>query len=153
MKDHQLKRTYRAKNSSRIFVLVFLAFSLFFVFSAWRGISAGHNTWLDLAIALVLVLAGSGFAAQTFTARLVLSDESISQESVFRKQLMCSSQIRYRREYEEYQDSADGIILVHYLEFIPYDVEARSLKISKDEFDLDRTFWDWVFLIPELERT
>ena len=40
--------------------------------------------------------------------------------------------IRYRREYEEYQDGAEGGINLCYLELVPYDGEAQSLTISKD---------------------
>jgi hypothetical protein len=139
-------------NSLKAFCLVFLALSLFFSFGAWRGISSGANTWLDLAIAIVLVLVGAGFATQTFTARVVLSDDSIRIGSFFRSQSMRLDQIRYRREYEEYQDGPEGGVNVYYLELVPYDGEARSLKISKDDFDLDRAFWDWMVGIPDSER-
>lgn len=136
----------------KAFCLVFLALSLFFSFGAWRGISSGANTWLDLAIAIVLVLVGAGFATQTFTARVVLSDDSIRIGSFFRSQSMRLDQIRYRREYEEYQDGPEGGVNVYYLELVPYDGEARSLKISKDDFDFDRAFWDWMVGIPDSER-
>jgi hypothetical protein len=62
-------------------------------------------------------------------------------------------QIRYRREYEEYQDGPEGGVNVHYLELIPHDGEAaKAIKISKDDFDFDRAFWDWMVSIPDLER-
>jgi hypothetical protein len=41
-----------------------------------------------LAIAIVLVLAGAGVAAQNFTARVVLSDDSIRHGSFFHSQFM-----------------------------------------------------------------
>jgi hypothetical protein len=74
----------------------------------------------------VLVLVGSGFATQTFTARVVLSDASIRLGSVFRCQSMHLDQIRYRREYEQYQDNPEGGINISYLEFVPYNGAARS---------------------------
>jgi hypothetical protein len=151
-KDHRLRRVYRTRNSLKVFCFVFLAFALFFAFSRWRGISVGASTWLDLVIAIVLVLAGAGFAAQTFTGRVVLSDDSIRHGSVFRSQSMRLDQIRYRREYEEYQDSPEGGINVYYLELVPYDGEGQSLKISKDDFDFDRAFWEWVVRIPDFEH-
>lgn len=147
-----MRRVYRAVNSTKVFYLVFLAFSLFFGVVAWRGISSGANTWIDLAIAIVLVLAGAGFTAQTFTARVVLSDDFIRIGSVFRNQSMRLDQIRYRREYEEYHDGPEGGVNVYYLELVPYDGEARCLKISKDEFDFDRAFWDWMVSIPDIEH-
>jgi hypothetical protein len=134
----------------KVFCAVFLALSLFFCVGAWRGMTSGANTWLDLTIAIVLVLAGAGFAAQTFTARVVLSEGSIRVGSVFSSQTMRLDQIRYRREYEEYQDGPEGGVNVYYLELIPRDGEARSLKISKDDFD--RAFWDWMVSIPDRER-
>jgi hypothetical protein len=136
----------------KVFCLAFLAITLCCSFSAWRGISTGANTWLDVAIATVLVLAGAGLAARTFTARVVLSDDSIHHGSVFRSQSMRLDQIRYRREYEEYQDGPEGGINVYYLELVPYDGEAQSLKISKDDFDFDRAFWDWVVRIPDFDH-
>jgi len=151
-KDYRLRRVYRTRNSLKVFCFVFLGFALFFAFSAWRGISVGAGTWLDLVIAIVLVLAGAGFAAQTFTGRVVLSDDSIRYGSVFRSQSMHLDRIRYRREYEEYQDGAEGGINVYYLELVPYDGEAQSLKISKDDFDFDRAFWEWVGRIPDFEH-
>jgi len=151
-KDHRLRRVYRTRNSLKIFCFVFLAFALFFALSAWRGRSIGTGTWLDLVIAIVLVFAGAVFAAETFTGRVVLSDDSIRYGSIFRSQSMHLDQISYRREYEEYQDGPEGGINVYYLELVPYDGEAQSLKISKDDFDLDRAFWEWVTRIPDFEH-
>jgi hypothetical protein len=135
----------------KVFCFVFFAFSLFFSFSAWRGRSVGTTTWFDLAIGIVLVVAGAVIAAQTFTARVVLSDDFIHHGSVFRSQSMQLNQIRYRREYEEYQDGPEGGINVCYLELVPNN-EAKSLKISKDDFDFDPAFWEWVIRIPEFEH-
>jgi hypothetical protein len=58
-------------------------------------------------------------------------------------------QIRYRCEYEEYQDAVDGGVNVHYLELVPRDGEAEALKISKDDFEFDSAFWEWFIRIPE----
>ncbi len=146
-----MRRVYRPRDSLRVFYFVFLAFSLFFSISAWRGVSTGANTWPDLAIAIVLTLAGTGFVAQTLIARIVLAEDSICYGSVFRSHPMHVDQILYRREYEEYQDGPEGGIDVAYLELIPSDGETQSLKIPKNDFDLDRAFWEWVLRIPELE--
>ena len=107
-----MSRVYRTKNSLKVFCFVFLAVSLFFGFSASRGFSTGANTWLDLAIAIVLIFAGAGFAAQTFTARVVLAEDSIRYGSVFRSHSMHLDQIQHRREYEEYQNGPEGGINV-----------------------------------------
>ncbi len=146
-----MTRVYRAKNSLKVFCFIFLAFSLFFGFSAWRGVSTGVNTWLDLAIAIVLVLAGAGFAAQTFTVRVVLAEDSIRYGSFFRSHSMHLDQIRYRREYEEYQDGPEGGINVPYLELIPSYGETQPLKIPKNDFELDNAFWEWVLRVPDCE--
>jgi hypothetical protein len=151
-RDTRLKRIYRSRNSAKVFRLVFLALSLIFGVGAWRSLSSRLNTWIDFGIALILVLVGAGLAAQTLTARIVLSDKFIRIGSVFRGQSMRLDQIHHRHEYEEYQDSPDGGINVSYLELIPYDNAARSLKIPKDEFDFDRAFWDWMVSIPDVER-
>jgi hypothetical protein len=132
--------------------LVFLALSLLFSVGAWRGISGGLNTWVDLAIAIVLVLVGAGSTVETFTDRVVLSDDFICIGSVFRSQSMRLDHIQYRHEYKEYQDGPEGGINVYYLELIPYDGKAGSLKISKDDFDFDRPFWDWMVSIPDFEH-
>jgi hypothetical protein len=150
-KDYRVSRVYRTKNSLKIFCFVFLAFSLLFGFGAWRGLSTGANTWLDLMIAIVLILVGAGFAAQTFTARIVLTEDSIRYGSVFRSHSMHLKQVRYRREYEEYQDGAEGGINVPYLELIPSHGETQSLKIPKNDFDLDNAFWEWILRIPEFD--
>jgi hypothetical protein len=147
-----LRRVYRSATSLKVFYLVFFGLSVLFSISAWRGISRGANTWLDLAGAIVFVFAGTGFAAQTLTARVVLSDDSIRVGSLFSSQALRFDQIHYRREYMERQSGGDGVINVDYLELIPYDAETRSLKISKDDFDFDRAFWDWMVSIPDLER-
>ena len=146
-----MRRVYRPKNSLKVFCFVFLALSLFFGFSAWRGVSTGANTWLDLAIAIVLILAGAALAAQTLTARVVLAEDSMRYGSVFRSHSMHLDQIRYHREYEEYQDGPEGGINVPYLELIPSHGETQSLKIPKNDFDLDSAFWEWVLRIPEFE--
>jgi hypothetical protein len=92
----------------KVFYLVFLAISLFSGFSAWRGISAHSNTWLDIAIATALLLAGVGLTKQTFTARLVVSDTCIRHGSLFRSHSMRLDQIRYRREHKEDQAGMEG---------------------------------------------
>jgi hypothetical protein len=147
-----LRRVYRAKNWSKVFCLVFLAFSLVFSVGAWRGISVGTNTWFDLAVGLVLVLVGAGFAAQTFTVEVALTDDSIRHGSIFRSQSMRLDQIRYRREYEEDQRDGDGGTIVHYLEFVPRESNFQSLRISKDDFELDSAFWEWALRVPEIEQ-
>lgn len=146
-----MRRVYRAKNSVMLFYLVFLTFSLFFGVSAWRGVSTKANTWLDLAIAIVLVFVGAGSVLRTFTARVVLTEACIRYGSVFRSHSMNLDQIRYRREYEEYQDGPEGGTNVPYLELIPSDGEVHSLKIPKDDFDLDNAFWEWVLRIPNFD--
>lgn len=147
-----MRRIYRTRNSAKVFYLAFLAVSLFVGVGTWRGISSRANTWTDFAIALVFVLVGAGLTAQTLTARVVLSDEFIRIGSVFRSQSMRLDQIPHRHEYEEYQDGGEGGINVSYLELIPYDGAARSLKIPKDEFDFDHAFWDWMVSIPDIEH-
>jgi len=132
--DLNLRRIYRTTISLRVFCLVFLVLSLFFSFGAWRGKSTGANNWFDLTIVTVLVLAAAGFAAQTLTACVVLSDDSIRYRSVFRSQFMRLDQIGYRREYEEYHDAVDGGVNVSYLEFVPRSVDDESIKISKGRF-------------------
>ena len=146
-----MKRVYRTKNSLKVFCFVFLALSLFFGLSAWRGVSNGANTWTDLAIAIVLILAGAVFAVQTFTACVVLAEDSIRYGSVFGSHSMHLDQIRYRREYEDYQDSSGGGVNVPYLELIPRHGEIQSLKIPKNDFDMDNAFWEWVLRVPDCE--
>jgi hypothetical protein len=136
----------------KVFCFIFLAISLFCSFSIWRGTSTGANSWFELAIAIMLVLAGAGFAVRTFTACVVLSDDLISHRSVFRNRSMHFDEIHYRREYEEYQDGPEGGINVDYLELLPYDGEAQSLKLSKSDFDFDDAFWEWVLRVPEFEH-
>jgi len=150
--DHRVRSVYRAKNSLKVFWLGFLAFSVFFSITAWVGISAGTNIWIDVAVGILLVCVGAFGAAQTFIICVVLTEESIRCGSVFRRQSMRLDQIRYRLEYEEYQESPEGNIHVHYLELVPYDGDSPSLKISKDDFDFDHAFWDWVFRIPDLSQ-
>jgi hypothetical protein len=60
--------------------------------------------------------------------------------------------IRYRREYEDYQDGVDGGINVYCLELVARDGEHESIRISKDDFDFDGAFWDWVSRIPDFEH-
>jgi hypothetical protein len=146
-----LRRVYRPKNSLWVFWFVFLGLSLFFSFIAWREVSTGANTWLDLAIAILLTLAGAGLAAQTLTARIVLAKDSICYGNVFRSHSMHLDQIRYRREYEEYQDGPEGGINIPYLELIPSHGKTQSLKIPTNDFDLDNAFWECVLRLPEFE--
>jgi hypothetical protein len=136
----------------KVFFAVFMALSLLFCVGAWRDITRGANTLLDLTIAAVLVLAGATGAAQTFTARTVLSDDSIRVGSIFSSRAIRFDQIQYRREYTEYHDAPDGGINVDYLELVPNDSTIQALKIPKDDFDFDRAFWDWMVRIPDLER-
>jgi hypothetical protein len=134
----------------KVFYFVFLALALFFSFSAWKGLLAGTSTWFDLTIAIVLVLGGAALAAQTLTASVVLTPDSIRHGNIFRTNSLHLDQIHYRREYEEYQNNPEGGVNVHYLEFVACDVETKSLKISKDDFDFDGAFWEWVLRIPDL---
>lgn len=130
----------------------FLAFSLLFSIGAWKGVSVGTNTWADLAIGIALACVGTFFSARAFTLSVVLTEESISYGSVFRRQSMRLNEIRYRREYEEYKDGPDGGANVHYLELVPRDGECHSLRISKDDFDFDHAFWERVLRIPDFEQ-
>ena len=147
-----MRRVYRAVNSTKVFYSVFLTFSLLCSVGIWKGISNGTNPWFELTIVMVLVLVGAFATAQTFTARVVLSDDCIRIGSVFRSQSMRFDQIRYRREYEEYHDGPEGGVNVSYLELIPHDGDTRSLKIEKDDFNFDRAFWDWMISIPDIEH-
>ena len=99
----------------------------------------------------MLVLVGAGFAVETITARVVLAEDSIRYGSVFRSRSMNLDQILYRLEYEEYQDGPEGGINVPYLELIPRNGETQSLKIPKNDFDLDNAFWEWVLRVPDFE--
>jgi hypothetical protein len=118
----------------------------------WKGIPVGKNTWLDLIIGVFLVCFGTFFAVQALTLSVVLTDESITVGSVFRKQSLHLEDIRYRREYEEYQDAVDGGINVYYLELVARDGEHESIRIAKDDFDFDRDFWEWVSRIRDFEH-
>jgi hypothetical protein len=150
-KDERLRHIYRTKNSLKIFCSVFLVFWLLASLGMWRGIARGVNTWFDLTIGLVFLLAGGGFAAQTFTSRVVLADDSISYGSIFQSHSLRLDEIRCRSEYVEYQNGADGGINVDYLELIPNDHGAEPLKIPKDGFDFDQAFWQRILRIPDLE--
>jgi hypothetical protein len=147
-----LRNVYRAQNSLKVFGASFLAFSLLFSIGAWKGVSVGTNTWADLAIGIALACVGTFFSARAFTLSVVLTEESISYGSVFRRQSMRLNEIRYRREYEEYKDGPDGGVNVHYLELVPRDGECHSLRISKDDFDFDHAFWERMLRIPDFER-
>ena len=78
-----MSSVYRARNSLKVFILIFLAFSLFFSIGAWRGIAVGTNTWMDLVIGAVLVCVGAVFATQIFTACVVITNDSISYRASF----------------------------------------------------------------------
>ena len=146
-----MRRVYRTKNSLKLFYFIFLALSLFLGAKAYSELPAAGNAWLRFPISIVLVLVGLGSATQSFTACVVLSEESIYYGSIFRRHSLRLDQIRYRREYEEYRDTPEGGVNVSYLEFIPSSVENKSLKIAKDDFDLDNVFWEWVLRIPDLQ--
>jgi hypothetical protein len=132
-----------------IFYIAFLALSLFFGFSAWKRVSSGTNTWFDLGIAILLILAGTVLAAQTLTISVVLAEDSIRYGSIFRSHSLRLDQILYRSEYVEYQDGPEGGSNVSYLELIPNHGETQSLKIPKSDFDLDNAFWVWVLRVPD----
>jgi hypothetical protein len=134
----------------KIFCLIFLAFSISSVVGAWRAVATAANSGFDLAIAIGLALVGAGIAVQTFTARIVLAEDSIRYGSVFRSHSMRLDDIRFRREYEEYQNGPEGGINVSYLELIPSHGQRQALKIPKNDFDLDNAFWEWVLRVPEL---
>jgi hypothetical protein len=136
----------------KVFCLAFLFIAVAFSVGAWKDISVGTNTWMDISIGVALVCLGAGLVAQTFTVSVVLTDQSVSYGSIFRKQSLELNEVRYRREYEEYHDGPEGGINVYYLELVPYDRESRSLKISKDDFEFDRAFWEWMYRIPDLEK-
>lgn len=146
-----MTRVYRTKNYLHVFSTVFLAVSLFAIYGTWESLSTSASTWFGIAIATVLVLVGACYAAETFTARVVLTDISIRYTSVFHNESLKLVQIRYRREYEEYHDGPDGGTAVRYLELIPFDGEGRSLKLSKNDFDFDQAFWELIVDIPEFE--
>ncbi len=135
----------------KAFSVAFLVLSLLFSVGAWRGIFAGTNTWLDLAIATVLVLTGAGFAAHALTDCVVLDKDFICHENIYHSQKLHFHQVSFRREYEEYQDGPEGGTTVRYLEFIPNRGHLKSLKISKNDFDFDQEFWEWALLIPECD--
>jgi hypothetical protein len=147
-----LRSVYRAQNSLKVFGVSFLAFSLLFSIGAWKGVSVGTNTWIDLAIGIALACVGTFFAARAITLSVVLTEESISYGSVFRRQSVRLNEIRYRREYEEYKDGPDGGVNVHDLELVPRDGECHSLRISKDDFDFDHAFWEQMLRIPDFEQ-
>jgi hypothetical protein len=150
--DYRLRSVYRAKNSVKVFCLAFLTFAVLFSLGVLKGISVDTNTWVDMSIGVVLVCVAALLVAQAFTVSVVLTDQSINYGSVFSKRSLKLNEVRYRREYEEYQDGPEGGTNVYYLELVPHDRESRSLKISKDDFDFDRTFWEWVYRIPDFER-
>ena len=51
----------------------------------------------------------------------------------------------------EYQDSSERGINCPYLELIPRHGETQSLKITKNDFDLDNALWGWGLRVPDVE--
>ena len=147
-----MERVYRTRSSRKAFFLIFLVISVLLVFGAWKEVLSSVSSWSTLAVVLVLVVIGAVSATETLTSRVVLLDESIRYGSVFRSQSLHLDQIRYRREYEEYQDGAEGGIIISYLELVSGGGAPQSLRILKDDFDFDSDFWQWVLRIPDLEQ-
>lgn len=142
-----MNRIYRTNGFSKLFFFVFLSISLLFIVGTSRKIASGEEAWLELAISTMLALAGAAGVVQTFTQRIELTDDSILFGSLFGWKSLRLDQIRYRREYED----SDGETNTSYLELIAYDGAKQSIRISKDDFDLDHAFWYWMRQIPELE--
>ncbi|MGD0649401.1 MAG: hypothetical protein ABR971_15560, partial [Acidobacteriaceae bacterium] len=92
--DYRLRSVYRAKNSVKVFCLAFLAIAVVFSVGAWKGISVGTNTWIDVSIGIVLICLGAGLVAQTLTVCVVLTDQSVSYGSIFRKQSLELNEVR-----------------------------------------------------------
>ena len=148
-----MTRVYRMKSFPKLFISVFLSLSLVFGAVALRHAPSGLQSILNVFVTGVLVLTGAFGTVQIFTARLVLTENEVHQMSAFSTRSLKFHQIRYRHEYEKYEDSVDGGLVVRYLELIPDDCSLKSIKITKDDFEFDASFWEWVLRVPEFSET
>lgn len=143
-----MRLIYRGKDSLKAFGLLFLAFSAFFLYDAWRDRAPGTDTWIKLAGGSVLLLVGVWLSVHSLRTRVVLSDESVSYTDVSGSRSLPLNKISCRREYEYVDDG----VLCSYLELVSNDAGLPSLKIPKHEFNFDAAFWGWMRRIPESDR-
>jgi hypothetical protein len=141
-------RVYRMKWWRRAFPIVFIAFSLVFLFGLFsKGLDfEDQKQIITLVVAIVFLLVGSYMTISAFKSTITLSANSIELLTLKGRQQLALSAIRGRREYWV----NTGRSRTRYLRLEPDDDRLPTMDFEKS-FTFDDSFYAWFNALPDLD--
>jgi hypothetical protein len=144
-------RVYRTNAFQRVFSLIFTGFAAFALVAIWYGILSGAREpiFWDMAVPVILVIAGVLFTFRAFRNSVYLSDNAIRFKSLVDDSVLPFDKIKGRRRYLDKGD-ADSPSIWH-LVIEPND--DRYPKIDLQEtYKFDDHFYRWFNALPDLDE-
>jgi len=94
-------RVYRTNAFQRVFSLIFTGFAAFALVAIWYGILSGAREpiFWDMAVPVILVIAGVLFTFRAFRNSVYLSDNAIRFKSLVDDSVLPFDKIKGRRRY------------------------------------------------------
>jgi len=144
-------RIYRIGWGQRVFCIVFMTLSVFFLVGFWGGAISGEReaTWLELMIPIVFLIVGGFFTARAFRNYIALSQGEICVQTIFERQTLPFDKIRGRRR--DLRQGDDEFPSIWYLKLEPNDDRIPTLEFEETYYTLDDHFFAWFNALPDLD--
>jgi hypothetical protein len=144
-------RIYRIGSGQRVFCIVFMALSVFFLIVFWGGAISGRReaTWLELMIPIGFLVGGSFLSARAFKNYIGLSVGEIRIQTILDRQTLPFDKIRGRRRYLSRGD--DEFPSIWYLKLEPNDDRFPTIEFEESYYTLDDRFFTWFNALPDLD--
>jgi hypothetical protein len=142
-------RFYRPNWAWRTFAILFLGFASAFVIAMFEGLVSGRSEPkpTELAISVVLFIAGVGMAIHVFTTVVGFTQDTIYTRNLLGIISLPLNGIRGRREYVVRGDEGGG---TPYLRLEPDDDRLPTLDFAKN-YSFDDAFFRWFYVLRDLD--
>ena len=144
-------RVYRMNAFQRVFCLIFTGFAAVAFVAIWYGILSGAREpkFGDMAVPVILLIAGALFTFRAFRNSVYLSDNAIRFKSLVDDSVLPFDKIKGRRRYLDKGD-ADSPSIWH---LVIESNDDRFPKIDLQEtYKFDDHFYRWFNALPDLDE-
>jgi hypothetical protein len=145
-------RIYRIGWGQRVFCIIFMALSVFFLIAFWGGAISGakETNWIEILIPPLLLTVGGFLTVRAFKDYIALSQSEIRFQTLFELQKLPFDKIRGRRRYlvKGSGRSPD----VWHLKVESNDDQFPTLDFEESYYTLDEYFRTWFSALPDLDE-
>jgi hypothetical protein len=148
----QSEHVYRMGWGLRVFGIVFMAMSAFFLIAFWGGAISGDRpaTFFEMLMLIAFITVGVLLIVSSFRDYIALSQTEISLRTIVNKRTLPFDKIRGRRRYLDkggYQSPS-----IWYLRLEPNDDRFPIVEFQEKYYKLDDFFYAWFNALPDLDR-